>query len=75
MARGVVEQHGESCGGVDTEVIAALRTDERIFLESLSPDDLAAAVAFLPQTFGFDVTFAFGTAFDRRLLARKPSHA
>ena len=54
---GVVEEQLEAGDGVDAAVRAALGADVPVGLEVLLPDDLAAAFALLPQTFGSDPAF------------------
>jgi hypothetical protein len=53
----VIEEHFQAFFGGELEVVAALDADLLGFVEFLLPDNLAAAVALLPQTFGLNATF------------------
>ena len=57
-----VEEHAQAIGGVDAEVMRALRADVEVGREILVVDDLRAARTLHPQAFGDAAGFSFGAA-------------
>src|SRR5262249_13842412 len=69
----VIEQEFETLGGVDAEMMRALRADVEVGGEILVVDGLCAPRAFHPEPFR-DATRFFGACFPRLARLFEPRH-
>ena len=70
-----IEQHAHARTGIDTEMKLTLGAALEVLVQSLFPDDLAAAFTLQPQALGAKALFAIARAFVHSgFLAGKPRH-
>src|SRR5262249_51821812 len=69
----VIEECAQPFGRVDSEMVATLGADLLVLVEILVVDDLRAARAFHPESFGHAARF-FACRFDRLARLLEPGH-